>query len=95
MAAGLVAPIDLVAASVTDPGVGPPAGVARLLRVVLARATDLAALDPAAAVALRPAGLVPSTPVWYVRGLATDGAAISWAVVEPGTGRVLAREEAG
>ena len=95
VAAGLVAPIDLVAASVTDPGVGPPAGVARLLRVVLARATDLAALDPAAAVALRPAGLVPSTPVWYVRGLATDGAAISWAVVEPGTGRVLAREEAG
>ncbi len=95
VAAGLVAPIDLVAASVTDPGAGPPAGVARLLRVVLARATDLAALDPAAAEALRPAGLVPSTPVWYVRCLTTDGAAISWAVVEPGTGQVLARDDAG
>ena len=71
---------------------GPPAGVARLLRVVLARASDLAALDPAAATALRPAGTRPSTPVWYVRGLATDGAAISWAVVEPGTGKVLARD---
>ena len=49
----------------------------------------------AAAVALRPAGIEPSTPVWYVRGLAADGPAISWAVVEPGTGRVLARDEPG
>ncbi len=95
VATGLAAPVDLVAASVTDKSVGPPVGVARLLRVVLARASDLAALDPAAAVALRPAGMQPSTPVWYVRGLATDDAAISWAVVEPGTGRVLARDDAG
>ena len=91
VAAGLVAPLDLVAASVTDPGVGPPDGVVRPLRVVLARASDLAALDPAAAAVLRPAGMRPATPVWYVRGLATDGTTISWAVVEPGTGRVLAR----
>ncbi len=67
----------------------------RLLRVVLARASDLAALDPAAASVLRPAALGPSAPVWYVRGLTADGPAISWAVVEPGTGRVLARDDAG
>ena len=99
VATGLVAPVDpvaaSVAASVAEPAAGSPVGVARLLRVVLARAADLAALDPAAAVALRPAGIGPSTPVWYVRGLAADGPAISWAVVEPGTGRVLARDEAG
>jgi D-alanyl-D-alanine carboxypeptidase len=69
--------------------------MAMLLRVVLARVSDLAALDPAAATALRPTGMRPSTPVWYVRGLAADGAAISWAVVEPRTGRVLARDDAG
>ncbi len=95
VATGLVAPVDLVTASLTEPGTGPPLDVARLVRVVLARAADLAALDPAAAVALRPAGIGSSTPVWYVRGLAADGPAISWAVVEPGTGRVLARDEAG
>jgi hypothetical protein len=95
VAAGLVVPVDLVAASATDPGVGPPVGVTRLLRVVLARASDLAALDPAAALALHPAGMRPSAPVWYVRGLAAESSAISWAVVEPGTGRVLARDDAG
>ena len=95
VATGLVVPVDPVAASVMDPGVGPPVGVARLLRVVLARASDLAALDPSAAVAMRPSGIRPSTPVWYVRGLAASGPAISWAVVEPGSGRVLARDEAG
>lgn len=95
VATGLVAPVDAVTASLTEPGTGLPLDVARLVRVVLARAADLAALDPAAAVALRPAGIGSSTPVWYVRGLAADGAAISWAVVEPGTGRVLARDEAG
>jgi hypothetical protein len=95
VATGLVAPVDPVTASLTEPGTGLPLDVARLVRVVLARAADLAALDPAAAVALRPAGIGSSTPVWYVRGLAADGPAISWAVVEPGTGRVLARDEAG
>lgn len=95
VATGLVAPVDPVAASVAKPTLGSPVGVARLLRVVLARAADVAALDPAAAVALRPTGIGSATPVWYVRGLAADGAAISWAVVEPGTGRVLARDEAG
>ena len=94
VATGLVAPVDLVAASVTGPGVGPPVSVARLLRVVLARASDLAALDPAAAVAIRPVGIRPSTPIWYVRGLAADGPAISWAIVEPGTGRVRRAEAA-
>ena len=91
VAAGLAAPLDLVAESLTDPGVGPPAGMVRPLRVVLARASDLAALDPAAPAVLRAAGARPATPVWYVRGLATDGATISWVVVEPGPGRVLAR----
>jgi hypothetical protein len=95
VAAGLVAPVDPPAASVMDPGVGPPAGVVRLLRVVLAQASDLAALDPAAAAVVRSASLRPSAPVWYVRGLAADGAAFSWAVVEPGSGRVLARDDAG
>jgi hypothetical protein len=95
VAAGLVAPLDLVAASVTEPGVGPPDGVVRPLRVVLAQASDLAALDPAAAAVLRPAGMRPATPVWYVRGLATDGTTIAWAVVEPGSARVLARDSAG
>jgi hypothetical protein len=84
-----------VAASVTDPYMGLPVGLPRLLRVVLAQASDVAALDPVAAVALRPAGIRPSTPVWYVRGLAADGRAFAWAVVEPGTGRVLARDDAG
>jgi hypothetical protein len=95
VAAGLVAPVDVVAASVTDPGVGPLVGAARMLRVVLARASDLPALDPAAAVALRPAGMLPSAPVWYVRGLAADSPTISWAIVEPGTGRVLAHDDEG
>jgi hypothetical protein len=95
VAAGLVAPVDVVATSVTDPEVGPPIGLTRLLRVVLAQASDLAALDPAAASVLGPAALGPSVPVWYVRGLTADGPAIDWAVVEPGTGRVLARDDAG
>jgi hypothetical protein len=95
VATGLVVPVDPVAASVTDPAVGPPVGMARLLRAVLARAADLVALDPAAAVALRPAGMRPSAPVWYVRGLAADGLTVSWAVAEPGSGRVLARDNAG
>jgi hypothetical protein len=95
VATGLVVPADPVAESVTDPTVGPPVGMTRLLRAVLARASDLAALDPSAAMALGPTGMRPSTPIWYVRGLAADGLTVSWAVVEPGSGRVVARDDTG
>jgi hypothetical protein len=69
-------------------------GATAVLRMVLDPARALAAIDPEAAARMRTAGRDAAAPLWYLRGLTASGT-VTWAVVEPGTGRVLARADAG
>jgi hypothetical protein len=69
-------------------------GAGAILRMVLAPARALAAIDPEAAARVRTAGMAAGAPLWYLRGLDLATGAVRWAVVDPGTGRVLARDSA-
>ncbi|HYO42350.1 MAG TPA: hypothetical protein VES19_04060 [Candidatus Limnocylindrales bacterium] len=66
-----------------------------LLRMVLVPGVALGTIDPEAAAGMRAAGLQTGAPLWYLRGLDQATRTVRWAVVEPGTGRVLARDIAG
>jgi hypothetical protein len=94
VAAGVVAAPDDPAGSATSDAVRSAlGGSAVVLRMVLAPAGRLGALDAAAAGAIADLGAgAPdaATPAWYLRGLDTSTGAIRWAVVEPGTDRVIA-----
>ena len=95
VAAGLAVPADdplLAGAAATRDALD---GAGAILRLVLAPGGALAVIDPEAAARMRAAGLETGAPLWYLRGL--DGAtrSVRWAVVEPGTGRVLVRDIAG
>jgi hypothetical protein len=70
-------------------------GAGLVLRMVLAPGDALEALDPQAAAGLGSAPLEAGATVWYLRGLDQVSGTVRWAVVEPGTGRVLARDAAG
>ncbi len=74
---------------------GALAGAGTMLRMVLAPGNALAAIDPDAAARLQTADRETTAPLWYIRGLDHRTGAVRWAVVEPGTGRVLARDVAG
>jgi len=66
------------------------AGAGVMLRMVLAPSAALPMIDPVAAAAVSAGHVRRSVALWYLRGLGDTGT-IRWAVVEPGTGRVLAR----
>ncbi len=70
-------------------------GAGAMLRMILAPRSALAAIDPEAAARMRSSGFETGAPVWYLRGLDQATGSVRWAVVEPGTGRVLARDVAG